>query len=193
MLTLLFRIQRKVLLKYKILGKKYFLLKMKSLYTSRLIISSDMVYGKLFSIHFDLSSSSIEIGQQVQFRNCCHIQSGLDGKLKIGNKVFFNNGCTINCFAEISIGDNCQFGEDVKFYDMNHKYNDLSILIADQGYVVGSIKVGSNCWFGSNVTILKDVIVGDNVVIGANCLIYKSIPSNSVVIQKQDLIITPIN
>lgn len=44
----------------------------------------------------------------------------------------------------------------------------------------GKIKIGNNVWFGQNVTILKGVTVGDNVIIGAGSIVSKSIPSNSV-------------
>lgn len=81
------------------------------------------------------------------------------------------------------------FGENVKLYDHNHRFTDKQINFKDQGFKVGSIKIGDNCWIGSNVTILCNVSIGDNVVIGANCLIYKSIPSNTVVKNKNDLLI----
>ena len=40
-----------------------------------------------------------------------------------------------------------------------------------QGYSKGPIKIGSDCWIGSNVTILKGVNIGDNVIIGAGSII----------------------
>ena len=94
--------------------------------------------------------------------------------------------------SEISIGDNTQFGESVKIYDHNHQYRNLNLLINQQGYVKGKVIIGSNCWIGSNVVVLKDVEIGDNVVIGAGCVIYKSIPANSLVTNNQNLIITSI-
>jgi acetyltransferase-like isoleucine patch superfamily enzyme len=63
-------------------------------------------------------------------------------------------------------------------------------LVSDQGYNIGEITIGNNCWIGSNVIILKDVTIGDNVVIGAGCIIHKSIPSDSVVRNQQNLLIT---
>ncbi len=62
-------------------------------------------------------------------------------------------------------------------------------LIQQQGYSLGKIIFGNNCWIGSNVVILKDVTIGNNVVIGANCVIYKFIPENSIVINQQNLVI----
>jgi len=114
---------------------------------------------------------------------------GHNGHLKIGENCFFNNNCSINCLGEIEIGNDNQFGEVVLLYDHNHEYANKELLISEQGYKIGKIKIGNNCWIGSNVVILKDVEIGDNVVIGAGCIIFKSIPSNSLVINQQNLVI----
>ena len=104
-----------------------------------------------------------------------------NGLLVIGDNCFFNNYCSINCKNKIIIGDDCLFGEGVKIYDHNHKFYDTSLKIREQGYSCDEIKIGNNCWIGSNVTILKGVKIGNNVVIGANCLVYKSVPDNSII------------
>jgi acetyltransferase-like isoleucine patch superfamily enzyme len=140
----------------------------------------------------DNSKSVFNLGENIQFRNDVSIRVLDNAFLKIGKSVFFNNSCSINCLSEISIGDNTQFGESVKIYDHNHQYRNLNLLINQQGYVKGKVIIGSNCWIGSNVVVLKDVEIGDNVVIGAGCVIYKSIPANSLVTNNQNLIITSI-
>ncbi|MBQ4407055.1 MAG: hypothetical protein II852_08610 [Bacteroidales bacterium] len=57
----------------------------------------------------------------------------------------------------------------------------------NQGFSCAPVKIGNNCWIGSNVTILKGVTIGDNCVIGAGCIVFKNIEPNSVIINKQDL------
>ena len=109
------------------------------------------------------------------------------GKVILGDNVFFNNFCTVCALNEIRIGDGTIFGENVKIYDHNHKYMDPSIPIKKQGYTSAPIHIGKHCWIGSNVIILKGVTIGDNCVIGAGCVIYKDIPANSVVKNKQNL------
>src|SRR5690606_30450098 len=98
------------------------------------------------------------------------------GRVVLGNNVLFNNYCSVNCFEEILIGDNSWFGEGVRFYDHNHRYKSMDVPFTDQGYTVGRIIVGRNVWIGSNTVILKGVSIGDGCVIGANNLIYKSLP-----------------
>ena len=71
----------------------------------------------------------------------------------------------------------------VKIYDHNHSYKNINgVLKVDRDeFSIGKIFIGKNCWIGSNVTILNNVEIGDNTIIGAGCLIYKSIPANSIV------------
>ena len=107
------------------------------------------------------------------------------GKLFIGKNCFFNNGCSINSLCEISIGDYCIFGENVKIYDHNHKCDRTQkIPFKKQGYEMKKIKIGNNCWIGSNVTILAGVVIGDNVIVGANTVVTKSIEKNKTIVSK---------
>ncbi len=126
----------------------------------------------------------------------CRFRYGLniviDGKhatVTIGENCFFNNCCSLNCLNQIEIGANTLFGENVKIYDHNHIYSSTDIPIVDQGFTTAPIKIGCNCWIGSNVTILKGVTIGNHCVIGAGCTIYKNVPDNSIVVNKQDMMI----
>ena len=131
--------------------------------------------------------SRLRLGKNFQFRKKITILLDSQGKVTIGDNVFFNNFCTVCALNEIVIGDGTIFGENVKIYDHNHKYSDSSIPIKQQGYSTAPIHIGNHCWIGSNVIILKGVTIGDNSVIGAGCVIYKDVPANSVVINKQNL------
>lgn len=100
------------------------------------------------------------------------------GKVIIGNNCFFNNYCSITSLNSVKIGKDSIFGEGVK--------------ISEQGYNVGSVYVGNNCWIGSNAVLLKNAKIGDNCVIGAGCIISTTIPNNSIVTGNRNLKVTPI-
>jgi acetyltransferase-like isoleucine patch superfamily enzyme len=127
--------------------------------------------------------------ENVVIRNFSNILIYEGAKLELGNNVFFNRYCSINCLGSIVIGDDTIFGEGVKLYDHNHKFKDPTKAIRLQGSTIGSITIGKNCWIGANVTILNNVTIGDNVVIGAGNLIYKSVPSDSIVKNKAQYLI----
>ena len=78
----------------------------------------------------------------------------------------------------------------MRIYDHNHKYD--SHQVYHQEFNTSPICIGENCWIGSNVVILKGVTIGDNVIIGAGCVIHKDVPSNAIIINKQEHIVKSI-
>lgn len=103
---------------------------------------------------------------------------------------FFNNDCSINSNQLIKIGG-VLFGENVKIYDHNHRFNEHKPIKA-QGFSNGAVTIGERCWIGSNVTILKGSEIGNNCVIGAGCVISGKVPDNSIVRLKQTVEIEEI-
>ena len=141
--------------------------------------------------HFILHENvkKVVIGHSVSFRNYVHVLVQQNATLEIGNNFFMNNFCSINCLHSISIGDNTLFGENVKLYDHNHAYQTHpDFKLSHSEFTTAPIKIGNNCWLGSNVTVLKGVNIGDNCIIGAGCTIHKDIPPNTTVINHQELI-----
>lgn len=126
-------------------------------------------------------------GKNIYWRSNFIVRVGKKAFLKIGDNVFFNDNCSLNCLGTIKIGCNTLFGENVKLYDHNHNFKYKDKLISRQGYKIGKIKVGDNCWIGSNVILLKGAEVGDNVVIGAGCIISTKIPSDSIVTANRNI------
>lgn len=42
------------------------------------------------------------------------------------------------------------------------------------------IVIGSNCWFGGNVTVIGGVTIGEGCVIGAGSVVTRDIPPHTV-------------
>lgn len=151
-------------------------------------LGKKMDFGGGFKLTSLNHNGSVSIGDNFSTRRNVNLLVD-GGNLIVGSGVFFNNNCSVNCMGSIQIGNDCLFGENVKFYDHNHIFSELDKNISEQGFDIGKIIIGNNCWFGSNVTILNNVTIGNNVVIGANVLIFKSIPSNAIVTSKSELVI----
>lgn len=113
-----------------------------------------------------------------------------DGKVSIGDNVYFNEDAMISCNLSVQIGSGCRFGPNVKIFDNNHRFD------AENGvsskFKAAPIAIGKNCWIGSNVVILKGTTIGDNCVIGAGCVISGNIPEKSIVTQNREINIEPI-
>ncbi|UKI50226.1 MAG: hypothetical protein L6U99_01840 [Clostridium sp.] len=52
-------------------------------------------------------------------------------------------------------------------------------------YTKGEILIGNNVWIGANCVILKNVKIGDNAVISAGSIVSKDVPANTILIQKE--------
>lgn len=131
------------------------------------------------------SSASLVIGDRVNLRNYCNFVLAKNAEVILENNVFMNNYCSINAIEKIEIGENTLFGEGVKLYDHNHEYTHDKV--EHQKFRTAPIKIGKDCWLGSNVTVLKGVTIGDNCIIGAGCLIYKDVAAGSIIKLNQNL------
>ena len=136
-------------------------------------------FFKLFV--FKLNYGSKFKFKKINFRKSFIVNIEKKGHILVGKNCFFNNYCSLNALLDISIGNDCIFGENVLIYDHNHIFNNKTVLIKDQGFSVDPVKIGNNCWIGSNVVILSGTIIGDNVVVSAGLTIKGDIPSNSIV------------
>lgn len=106
--------------------------------------------------------------------------------VKIGSNFQIYNIGTINIDLTrpslISIGDNVAVNRN--FTILTHDYvaglfiNCYSDFLPSSGKVI----IGNNVGTGQNVMILKGVTIGDNVFIGANSVVTKDIPSNSIAV-----------
>lgn len=104
----------------------------------------------------------------------------------------------------ITIGDNCDIGE----YNHITACNRITIgnglltgrfvIITDNGHgefdkdsaiippakrkliSKGDVVIGNNVWLGDKVSILAGVHIGDNVIVAANAVVTKNIPSNCI-------------
>ena len=132
------------------------------------------------------NKADLIVGSNVICRNFenFHVSSG---KLILHDGVFVNNSCSFNCMERIEIGVGTMMGEGVRFYDHDHVYT--AEKIEKWQWTTAPIRVGRDCWIGSNVTILKGVTIGDNTIIGAGCLIRNDVPANSVVYNDGNLVV----
>ena len=142
--------------------------------------------------HIEISEGAcLQIAQGVTMRSFTSLEVFMGAILSIEEGVFFNDHCSIRCTEKITIGRDTMFGDGVRIFDSNHKFNNYHVFKTAMSSA--PIHIGRDCWIGANTVILRGVTIGDNVVIGANCLIYQDIPSNSIVTHSEQLKITSKN
>tara|TARA_Y100001980_G_C14521272_1_gene296564 strand:- start:405 stop:806 length:402 start_codon:yes stop_codon:yes gene_type:complete len=105
----------------------------------------------------------------------------VDG-LKLGNFTDIGAFTYLNAKYGIEIEDYVQIGSHCSIY---------SVSTIDQKK--GSVILKKNCRIGSHTTVLPNLEIGENSIIGANSLVNKSIPSNVIAYGVPAKIIKKIN
>lgn len=103
--------------------------------------------------------------------------------LSIGDYCFIGRRNLFNPGILIKIGSYCLTAPDCKFLGSNHIYTSPFVPYISTGVTDGGlIEIGSNCWLGTDVTVLKGVKIGYGSVIGASTLVNRDIPPLSLVV-----------
>ena len=91
--------------------------------------------------------------------------------------------------GHVTIGDDVLFGPNVSLLPPMHplRWQDRNVRQAPDGSAYDCeygkpIVIGSNCWFGGNVTVIGGVTIGEGCVIGAGSVVTRDIPPHTVAV-----------
>lgn len=132
------------------------------------------------------------VGNTFRMRGGSRIRVRKNAILTIGDNVSINHGDIVVCREKITIGNNVQLGPNVLIYDHDHMYSSSEGVLPGQ-YKTEEIEIGDNVWIGANCVILRGTRIGANSVVGAGSVIKGEIPCGTVLIQKRENIICEIN
>jgi acetyltransferase-like isoleucine patch superfamily enzyme len=114
-----------------------------------------------------------------------HLDNFYQPSIIIGDNVSINYDCHIACVNRIEIGNNVLIASKVFITDHSHgEINSVAFNIPPSERKVvskGPIIINNNVWIGEGVCILPNVTIGENSIIGANAVVTKSFPKNSVI------------
>jgi lipopolysaccharide O-acetyltransferase len=143
-------------------------------------------------------------------RSGCRIRGA--NYINIGNNFSAGYRLRIDAFgkdaAQIEIGENVRLGDDVhiasikkviiekdtlmasKIYISDHNHGIYSGMIQSNPFewinnrplTQKDVRIGQNVWIGELVSILPGVTIGNNSIIGANSVVVKDIPDNSIAV-----------
>ena len=66
--------------------------------------------------------------------------------------------------------------------DADHRFNDPSRLIREQGHDVRPVHVGADVWLGAHAVVTAGSTIGKGSVIGANAVVRGEIPPEAVAV-----------
>ena len=104
---------------------------------------------------------------------------------EIGDNTSFNYNSILVCRKKVQIGRNVEIAPSVLIYDHDRDFRNEAGLSANK-YFCDDIIIGNNVWIGANTVILRGTRIGDNSVVAAGSVIKGCYPANSLIVQKRN-------
>lgn len=102
-------------------------------------------------------------------------------RIHIGNDVTLNEWVYLSGFGGLRIGNHVRIGHRTSIITSDHRYDDMSVPIHQQGLISGEVVIEDDVWIGCNVTILKGVIIGQGAIVAAGAVVTRDVPANAIV------------
>jgi acetyltransferase-like isoleucine patch superfamily enzyme len=98
--------------------------------------------------------------------------------IRVGDRVFINQNCTIYALAQVTIGDDVMIGPNVSLITSEHPVAPSQ----RRAYLLGKpITIEKGAWIAAGVTIIGGVTVGENSVVAAGSVVTRDVPANTLV------------
>lgn len=134
-------------------------------------------------------SAKVSIGSYVFIRKNTSIRIDHEGELIIGDKVFINDNCNINCVSKTTIGPYTKIAPNVSINDHDHNFRSTG-----EGHLLkGDVTIGEHVWIGSHTVILRGSVIGDRAVIAAGSVVKGHVPAGTVFMNPRERVVIAYN
>jgi len=104
--------------------------------------------------------------------------------IRCGESISLGKNSHINAFccvwaspnSRIILGENLLMGPGCKLFSSNHSTENINIPMNVQPYVQKDIIVGNDVWLGANSVILAGTTIGDGTIVAAGAVVTKDLP-----------------
>jgi virginiamycin A acetyltransferase len=146
-------------------------------------ISSTARISSLADIEDSVRGTKITIEDNVVIDSFVKFKpAGGTGDIFIGAGTVINSGCVLYTGNGVKIGKGCAIAANCTFASTNHAYKLRSVQIVNQGFLPskGGITLGDDVWIGANCVILDGANIETGCVIAAGSIIRGNLESYGI-------------
>ena len=142
-----------------------------------LCIAPDVKVGQNVKFSQFINLYGCEVGDETKIGSFVEIQKNakVGQRCKISSHTFICEGVTIE--DEVFVGHNVTFVND----SFPRATSKAGALQTEQDWKVEVTLVKKGASIGSGATILANVVIGENALIGAGCVVTRDVPANAIV------------
>lgn len=124
---------------------------------------------------------NISLGDGCRVGRLCFLTAN-DGELKLADNVAVSPCAHLGADSGyIEIGAQTAIGPGTIIRAANHNFYRQDIPIMSQGHSEGSVIIGDDVWIGANCVITPDVRVGRGAIVGAGAVVTRNVAPFSIV------------
>ncbi|MGH9962131.1 MAG: acyltransferase, partial [Pyrinomonadaceae bacterium] len=132
-------------------------------------------------LHCYDDSSTLEIGDRGIVMPYAMLMTHPGGRIRLGNDCSVNPFTVLYGHGGLEIGSDVRIAAHTVIIPANHVFTDPEVPIRLQGLTKQGIVIGDNVWIGANCVILDGCHIGSGSVIAAGTVLSTSVPPTSVV------------
>lgn len=118
------------------------------------------------------------LGQQSVIESYCCINNAV-GDVVIGDHTRIGIHNTI--IGPVTIGSHVNLAQGITVTALNHNFDDSDKRIDEQGVSTSQVVIGDDVWIGANAVVLPSVTIGTHCIVAAGAVVTKDVPSHSLV------------
>lgn len=144
-------------------------------------------------------AANIKFGERFSSGRGLWLQTIENGRLEIGDKVNVSDWVHVGALDRVTIGNGCLLGSKVLITDHSHGpvdgfCHEMLDIRPDARPLIskGPVVLEDQVWLGDSVVVLPGVTIGRNTIVGANSVVNRSLPSDSIAAGVPARVIRPI-
>jgi acetyltransferase-like isoleucine patch superfamily enzyme len=159
---------------------RFFVLKVRHARHGNVITQGFVFIGRDVRIEVRPGHARLVLGNWVHLGDATRLLVH-EGTMKVGEKSVFGHDNTVICYLDIDLGPKTLVADWVYICDFDHRTEDITVPIKDQGIVKSPVRVAGDCWMGSKVSVLRGSDVGVGTVLAAHAVVRGRVPDYSIV------------
>lgn len=109
-----------------------------------------------------------------------HVYFSRGSQISIGDDSMIGERSIIASYGNVRIGNQVMMGPEVLIYTGNHGTK-LGVPMMRQPIECKDVTIGNDVWIGARCIILPGVRIGDGAVIAAGAVVTSDVPENTIV------------